>query len=164
MEKRKRFDDELIDLENPGADDSFLNEYLEDEETKKKLKKSSPPKTIKISFKKFAPLQSVGQEQAIQATVTEQKEQKEQTEQKTREKQLIEPQKEKISSSLSLMADKENETKDEKLVKDAVPLDKIQENIPEIQENMALKKVVNDKRLNYVPKESRFLGNFFYLI
>lgn len=141
MEKRKRFDDELLDLVNPGADDSFLNEYLEDEETKKKLKKSSPLKTIKISFKKF----SQSNEQQTLPTVSAQAQTSTPLSPKVQEtQQLINPPVQSRQSPQKGKGLKQNRQSDVKSNAENESKGKI--------------KVLNDKRLDYKPKDARFLG------
>lgn len=141
MEKRKRFDDELLDLVNPGADDSFLNEYLEDEESKKKLKKSSPLKTIKISFKKFS---QPNQPQTIVSTQAQTSAPHSAIEQNI---PLLTPPVQSIQSPL-----KKKET-----VHAVKQYHQNSSNNLSEKENI---KVLNDKRLDYKPKEARLLGKY----
>ena len=192
MEKRKRFDDELLDLENPGADDSFLNEYLQDEESKKKLKKSSPLKTtveaapiktIKISFKKFSlpnespanlndPVSSNGSDAPLAAPSLS-----DPLSLNSETIQALENQALKLSaSSISTAPPSVTSTgaplplaSSNKQAKQLHPKEETSSKIKENQQHPAgqvfeiktVKNVVNDSRLDYIPKDQKLLGIYF---
>jgi hypothetical protein len=172
MEKRKRFDDELLDLENPGADDSFLNEYLQDEESKKKLKKSSPVKTIKISFKKFSQPNNTQTASPTSAPVS--------TTSLPSPAAIPSPSALKSPTLPSISAPVGTAAPPQKMQskeannvisKDVGEINKIKKDQEKSQQpaGQALdieikteKKVVNDKKLDYTPKETKLLGIIIY--